>query len=254
MKGNINGKPAGEVFALLRGEIPGVVNHTDDSGYPYLEYAVLQPFFEGLVPPQNYDFDCSEATFQLFPNGGGIVSCAGTITICDDEGNALRKKAYIGAANLAVSKATGKIVDAASATRSAVTNCKKGCMLGFGCGDHQLKDEKGKKRSSDKNKHTSDITKSTSPNYSNHGSTDIYLVKMRSDIKVISGIKYILVPVTMDEIKTCVLIWRNRFKNADAIANKIAAVSSIYIEGTYEKLQDKDRIVFKGFPDKSGIL
>ena len=254
MKGNINGRPAGEVFALLQGEIPGVVNHTDDSGYPYLEYAVLQPFFEGLVPPQNYDFDCSEAAFQLFPNGGGVVSCAGSITICDDDGNALRKKSYIGAANLPVSKTTGKITDAASATRSAVTNCKKGCMLGFGCGDHQLKDEKGKIRSNDKCKHASGISPNTSTNSSRPGSKAVYLVKMRTGSKVISGIKYILVPVTVDGMKTSVLIWRNRFANADAIANKIAAASSICIAGTYEKLQDNDRIVFKGFYEERGSL
>ena len=62
----INGRPVEQVFDALRGDIPGVIKSMEDNrGYPYLAMEVLQPFFESLVPPRNYDVECGEATPQL---------------------------------------------------------------------------------------------------------------------------------------------------------------------------------------------
>ena len=252
MKGaTINGEPAEQVFEALRGDIPGVIKSMEDNrGYPYLAMEVLQPFFESLVPPRNYDFDCGEAKTQLLEEGG-FVYCTGTITIFDDEGNPLRKRSYVGSANFSVNKTTGKIMDPAAATRTAVTNCKKGCIQGFGCGEKQLTDGKREKRKEEKEKKHSQ-TSGASTSASGSTKSEVYFVQ-RAEGNMKSGDKYLLVPVrTSTGIKTRVLIWRSEFRNPEKIAEYLSTGGQVAMEGVFERYRDSDRIVFKAFK-KEGV-
>lgn len=241
----INGRPAEQVFDALRGDIPGVIKSMEDNrAYPYLAMEVLQPFFESLVPPRNYDFDCGEAKTQLLEEGGGFVYCTGSITIFDDEGNPLRKRSYVGAANLSVNKTTGKIMDPAAATRTAVTNCKKGCIQGFGCGEKQLTDCKVEKRKEEKKNRQTSVASSS---MSGSANTQVFFVQ-RAEGNLKTGDKYLLVPVkTSTGIKTHVLIWRNEFRNPERIAEFLSTGDQVAMEGVFEHYRDSDRIVFKAF-------
>lgn len=135
-------------------------------------------------------------------------------------------------------------MDPAAATRTAVTNCKKGCIQGFGCGEKQLTDCKVEKRKEEKkNRQTSVASSSTSGS----ANTQVFFVK-RAEGNLKTGDKYLLVPVkTSTGIKTHVLIWRNEFRNPERIAEFLSTGDQVAMEGVFEHYRDSDRIVFKAF-------
>lgn len=260
MRGKINGVSVEEVFCKLLEDIPGVISLVDKTNYPYIEYAVLRPYFEKHIPQKNYDFICGDVTVKLIGDEGeGFVSCAGTITVKDDEGEEICRKSGVGAANLEYNRKTGKLVDPTTAVRSAVANCRKSCMIAFGCGERQLdaaklKNKRGRDKAPDNQNGSFAMSgtvpqkkEATDPSGAIPYGAGVFVVRKR-DGELKTGSVFNLVPVEfLNGTKTYVMVVKSRFSNAGAITDRICAGDYLKIKGTYEEYGKGDRIIFDCF-------
>lgn len=259
MEGTIGGKSIAEVFRNLQVEIPGGIEYREDrTSYPYLKISKLKAFFEGQVPPENYDFLCGPASIHQL-NGEGFIACTGTIVIYDDNGQPLRRRSHVGAVNLTFSKVDGSLNDPAAAVRAAVTAARKGCMMAFGCGEKQLDEEKERQKQQKKDgayarqsnrEGTQSAQAQQSSAQAGNGSIPYgegqYFVRAKEKARIRSAKSYFLIPVLFrDGKETNVLVWRNAFKNPERVADQIAAGNEVLISGVFEPYGNGDRIVCK---------
>lgn len=144
----INGKTVADVIKELAAPFSEKLFKTNPAGFPYLPYEVFRERMDQVVGIFNYDFTISQTEWVVVGDKMHI-SCIGTLTIRDDEGNVVTVKSENGDADV-ICKKDGAVVKSGNDAKTASHDAFKSCCRMLGVGDYQLRDKrKGGKNNND---------------------------------------------------------------------------------------------------------
>lgn len=247
-KRTIGGIPIREVFQKLQENIPGVLKETDSRRQPYLDMEVLRQYFNRHIPIENYDFLISDVQFVQAENAACFV-CVGTLTVYDDDGNRVISKSYIGSSDCPRRSDTKEFLDFAMSAKNAAVNARKNCIALYGCGKAQLENAKAGKKRKGGTSGAPSGQRGTRPAYGN-ASFPVVLDPGRES-RMLPSMS--IIPVKLPQhgnFETYLLIWRQNFKNPDAIIAQIQKEQEFTCWGKFESVAGNHRIVFKAFERK----
>lgn len=145
MERTINGKTIRQVLQELAEPLPKEAVKKNEQGFPYVSVDTYRERMDKVVGVLNYDFVISHLETTEY-NGKGLITCVGTLTIRDDNGNSVASKSSSGGTSIIVRNSDGQVVKASNDAKTATQDAFKSCCRMFGIADGQIREERGKQK------------------------------------------------------------------------------------------------------------
>lgn len=205
----INGKPLEQVMGELLEEFPSEVVKENQAGYAYIPYEYYQERLNRVVGPLAYDFIIGQTSWIDF-GGKFHVSCIGTLSLRDDDGNIVAKKSATGDADVIYRNSDGVAVKPGNDAKTASHDAFKSCCRMLGIGDAQLRAARKNKKGGDVNAHTSSGTYSQrgGGNGAENSEEKVYRVVVQGSFKT-AGNKGFKAPAVIKDTgeKVTLVLW-----------------------------------------------
>lgn len=155
----INGKPIQKVVEELKAPFADAEIKENPAGYAYLAYELFRQRLDTVVG-MNYDYVISQVAWVTIGEKTHI-SCVGTLSIRDDNGNIVTVKSATGGADVITRSSDGVAVKPGNDAKTADHDAFKSCCRMLGIADEQLRARrKGKKSNGGTTGQTSNSTQS----------------------------------------------------------------------------------------------
>lgn len=146
MSRTINGKAVSQVITELIAPFPKEEIKDNPAGFPYLPYEAYRKRLDTVVGVFNYDYVVTQTDWITIGEKTHI-SCIGTLSIRDDNGNVVTIKSATGDADVITRNIDGAAVKSGNDAKTADHDAFKSCCRMLGIGDAQLRAMRNGKKS-----------------------------------------------------------------------------------------------------------